>query len=622
MAGPNLAGPEDTGRGQVRYASGDAAARDARDKAKNKKDEVNARTFLASERYKDLDWHERYYLCTQHNHKMYDSDGRIITNGARAGQMLSSEASSWYVPLSMRRPAAPYRLAKVITNRFTSMLFGHQRWPSIRVDGDADTQDFCEALITATGLAAKMIQARNIGGSVGTVGLSWVFRNGEPIVNVHNGKFLDVLEWEDRDKLRPASVAEVYQYPVTEYDQTTKTYVKNKYWYRHDWTKTEDIGYLPVKVEPGQDPVFERDEATSAEHDDGFAHFVWIQNIPTIEQDGQHDYDGLEDNFDALDMLLSTLTRGMVCNLDPTLVLAMDPDIVKRHGVNKGSDNALIVGVGGSAQYLEVGGTSVTAGVALFNLKRKSALEVAECVLTDPDEAAGGQQSAASIAKVYEPMIAKCDVLREQYALAIKRLLFQMIASARKHLGEKSAIITADGADVAVDADGEPVTTVSYLNLPLKVKVEDVTDDMGTPTGEQSITFEPQMPGEGGDIKLEWGPYFTPNPTDQNQLVTALSLANGGKAIMSQQSSCEINAASFGRDPTEEWRRITADKQADAAKQSAQLAAQSDMAAGGKVGKPDDLPPGAKPKPATPPKPNPFAAGSPPGGSKKPDDDA
>lgn len=578
--------------------------------------QINARTILGSERFQDLTYRERFYLCSQHDHKLYDFNGRLIQSGTKTA-MLSSEAAPWYVPLTQRRPSSPYRLAKVIVNRFTSLLFGSQRWPSIRVEGDEDTQDFCEALIESTGLAAKMIQARNIGGSVGTVGLSWCFRNGKPIVNVHNGKYLVVSEWEDRDRLIPAVVSEVFQYPKTEWDGEKRKYVKNLYWYRRDWTKEEDIGFYPIKVVPGEEPEWQRDEDQSGKHGDGFCHFVWVQNIPTEEEDGLNDYDGLYDNFDAIDMLLSVLTRGMTLNLDPTLVLKVDPDIIKRVGVKKGSDNALVIGTDGNANYLELGGQSVEAGIKLFNLKRKTCLEVAECVLTDPDEIAAGQTSAAAIAKIYEPMTARCDVLREQYGIALKRLLFQMTTSAIIHLDETVDVVTSDGSDEVIDAEGEVKTAVQYIDLPLKVTSEDEVDDMGQPTGQTTLTMEPRTPGQGGHVNLQWGPYFQPSPEDQNSLITALNMAVGGKAIMSQKTASELIAASFGRNPAEEYRRLSGDKQADTAANAAAMAQSMGPdgadAAGGKVGGDGDLPPGAAPKP----KANPFAGGAPPGGPPK-----
>ena len=46
----------------------------------------------------------------------------------------------------------------------------------------------------------------------------------------------------------------------------------------------------------------------------------------------------------GLDTLVSVVMKGATLNLDPTLVLKMDPELVSRKGVLKGSEHALVVG--------------------------------------------------------------------------------------------------------------------------------------------------------------------------------------------------------------------------------------------------------------------------------------
>jgi hypothetical protein len=583
--------------------------------------QFSARTILASQRFLDLNAREQFYLCTQHNHKMFDFDGRMIS-GSRSSVMMESAPNSVYVPLRQRRPSSPYRLGKVIVNRFTSMLFGSQRWPAIRVEGDADTQDFCEALIEASALPAKMIEARNVGGSVGTVGISWIFRNGKPIVSVHNGKYLHVSEWEDRERFITSAVSEVYQYPKTEWSAEKKAYVKNLYWYRRDWTKTADTGYQPCLVVPGQDPEWVKDDNTTSEHNDGFCHFVWIQNLPTDEEDGMPDYDGLYDTFDSLDLLLSVAVKGTVLNLDPTLVLKVDPEIIAAvQRIKKGSDHSLMVGKDGGASYLELTGSGLTAALPLFKLLRQCCLEVAECVITDPDEVAAGQTSAVSIQKIFEPMIAKCDIIREQYGSALKRLLQQMVLSAKMHLDEKGPVQTDDGEAITDEKTGEAIKTVPYLDLPLKVIMTPITDDAtGQPNGETDIELVERKPGKGGTVILAWGPYFAPTPQDQSALITALNMATAGVAIMSKQTASELLCTAFDRDPAHEWKRINDDKKAVDSDNANKMAAGGMFGGdpGGKVGHEDALPPGAKPKapPFGAPKPPPAKGPPVPGGEK------
>ena len=100
----------------------------------------SAQGFLTSERVKMLGRRESYFRATQHDWKMYDFDGRAILPGPNLTQpLLGAEQIGYYVPLRMRRPPAPYRLARVITNTFTALLFGRGRWPTFRVHGDPRT---------------------------------------------------------------------------------------------------------------------------------------------------------------------------------------------------------------------------------------------------------------------------------------------------------------------------------------------------------------------------------------------------------------------------------------------------------------------------------------------------
>jgi hypothetical protein len=348
--------------------------------------QFRARSIIESERYKLLDRKQSYYSCTQHDWKQFDFEGRPIPAGnPLLGQPnLSGEPSPWYVPLRLRRPSAPYRLARVIVDSFTNLVFGYQRWPSIGCPGDQTTEEFVRALADAAGLRTLMIRARTIGGMVGTVGLSWRFVKGRPVVQAHNAKHLYVHEWEDRERLIPRHVMEIYKFPRDEWDENKKRFVRNWYWFRRDWTPVADVAFHEQLFTPSLDPQWVVDEANTYSHGDGFTHFVWIQNLPSEhseEIDGSTDYEGLYETFDALDILHSTLVRGTTLNLDPTLILKLDPDIVARTGVSKGSDNALLVGQTGDAHYMELQGTSVQVGTQLFTKMRESALEVAQCVV-------------------------------------------------------------------------------------------------------------------------------------------------------------------------------------------------------------------------------------------------
>lgn len=525
---------------------------------------VPVRTILESERYKILQRRQSYYDCTQHDLKKFDFEGRIITSDSLTGAPSYSEKlAGFYVPLKMRRPSTPYRLGRAIVNSFTNLIFGKERFPLIRVEGDPKSHYFNQAVIKRCKLPAKMIRARNIGGATGTVGLSWAFLDGEPVVNVHNGKHLFVHEWEDRDRLIPAHVSETYIYPRDEFDNSKKRYTRKWYWYRRDWTKTADFICRPVEYKPGTEPLWVVDKI--ADHNDGLCKFVWIQNLPCEEVDGLPDYEGVYESMDSLDVVNSVIVRGATLNLDPTLKLKMDADLVNRMGVKKGSDNALVTGEGGDASYLELNGSSISAGIQLFQEMRKAILESTNCVIVDPNEVAAQGLSSITLRALYSPMLGKCDVIREQYGTAIDQLLTQMWSVAK----EKWKKPGDDGLEVAHEDEEldpmlepdpfpskQPVEQVLMLPPMIIKKMRDAGEDAMNPYDDYEISYVELEPGDGGDIEVMWPPYFSPTPDDQAKTASTLAVATGNAPFMSDETAVEINASMYGLQGDEEKRRL------------------------------------------------------------------
>jgi len=541
------------------------------------------RTILHGDRFRDLDYREAYYLCAQHDSKIYDFDGRIVSGPRSVQPLISAEKSPIYIPLKMRRPAAPVRMGKIIVDSFTNLLFGENRFPNIRIEGDDTTQDFAQTLSRVGRLPMQMIRARNLGGSVGTVGLSWCFHEGVPRFEVHNAKNLYVHSWVDRALLLPKHVTEVYMFFKVKWDG--KGFNKQYYWFRRDWTPDGDFVFEDVLFEKDKDPFWAIDEEKSNRHEDGIVHFEWIQNTPTDEIDGLPDYDGLYDQFDQLDILNSVVTRGAILNLDPTLKLKMDADMVKRLGVRKGSDNALVVGKDGDAEYMELAGTSIEAGTKLLESIRRSILETAQCIVPDPSEVAAQGVSSVAIKTMFAPMISKADIFREQYAAAMTRALENMIQVAKSRMERpllRPVIDEASGEPLVDAMTGEPLMEQVSFVLRIPPRIEEVPQKTTDPTtgleidavdsdGNPLVTSVkiPRMPGEGGEIALNWPPYFAPTYDDQAKVVTSMSLACGARAFLSLETATEIAATAFGIDPAQEKKRMEADAGAAAASTAA-----------------------------------------------------
>lgn len=562
--------------------------------------DFSAKAISESQRAKELAYRERFYRAQHHDQKTYDFNGRVIRPGTPSMQPLLSGGTtpSFYVPLDQRRPSSPYRLPRVIVSRFTGLVFGYGRWPKIRVVGDPDTEDMAEALAEAAQLRAVFVRARNMGGSCGTVGLSWKFVEGKPFAKPHSGKYLWVQEWEDRDQLAPAHVIEIYKTSRDEFDPKARAVVSRQYWHRRDWTTEADVAFVETPCD--EEERWTIDEEETFVHGDGFAHFVWIQNHPSdddAEIDGQPDYADLYENFNHVDILNSAVGRGTTLNVDPTLVLKLDP--TGKSSVRKGSDQALWVGETGDAKYLELQGTSIEVGNKVLDRERGQALEVAQCVTPDPDTLAAAGTSRVALELIYEPMLTQGDVLRVQYGdRGILVLLAQMLKSARRQLEGASAEEVDDDAanEVEIDvgddgAEAEDDEVAAYaLDLPKRVVTEDMLDDHGEPTGEVKTTYVDRKLGAGGTLQLVWPPYFRPTPTDKQASITTLNMAAVGKPLISQKSAVEISSELFELDPDEEWVGVLKAAQAQADKDAEMF-----PPPGGKASL-DDMPAGGEPR--------------------------
>jgi hypothetical protein len=522
--------------------------------------QIDARGLMDSDRVKELEFRERFYRCTQHDRKMFDFDGRLIMPGKVAGvqPLIGGSVPSFYVPMTSRRPSAPYRIGKKIVGSFTAMLFGRGRFPQPR-SNDPATQDWAEEVVRATKLRNRIIRARNIGGSCGTVALSWRIYEGEVRISVHHGKHVHVLEWEDYEERIVGHAVELYQVQRRVPDERTGKPVERWFWRRRDWTTTADVFYQLAEV--SDDPTWVVDDARSSEHGDGEAHIAWIENLPDDEEaseDGLSDYDGTYEQMNVLDMLNSVVCKGGVLNLDPTLKLKMDPDDVGRAVIRKGSENAIITGMGGDADYLELSGTSIQAGLALIEKQKEQTLEVNECVLTDPDKVAAAGTSSVALKVVYAPMIGKSDLMRESYGDGIQRVLNGIARAVRRWTPNPEAETDEERyvhEPVAGETDGEEQLEPVEYGLKLRPRIE--IDDEG------NRTEIPRHPGRGS-IELEWGPYFKPTADDHQKDAQAAGTAAGGKPVMSQQTAVEIVAQSYDRDGAEEWRRVRQEAQEQA----------------------------------------------------------
>lgn len=513
------------------------------------------RAICEDDRFRLLDKQHAYFCANQDKGKLYDWDGNIT--GA-AGMPIKT---GWVVPHKLRRPSTRYDMAKLIVLRLTSMVFGQDRFPEIRVEGDADAEDYIRTLATESRLPVRMAEARNMGGATGTACLSFGFRNGKPRVQVHNAKHVLVTAWDDYDERRPAAVLKAYSSPKQVWDTTEKRIKTVSYWTVYHWSQTIEVVWRDIPESVANTPLWSSWPSTTTLHGYGFCPFYWIQNRPcSEEQDGEGDYEGIEDTLDELNRLLSATTKGTIANVDPTLVIKEDPT-ANTGQVFKGSEHAIFAK--GGAEYLELKGTAVQTAERQLERLRSYILDVAGVVLADPEKLAGAAQSAKALEILYQPMLANCDILREQYGEhGVKVMLRDMVRVARMFETAKPVAL-ADGTQVQ-----------AKVILPPRVETE--TDAAGVET--QTVTE--RTPGKSENISLNWRPYFAPTWKDIVDATTGMKNANGGKPTVSQRTSVQAIAPLVGvEDIDQEMARIEEEAEADAQKAQEQFAQQQETSA-------------------------------------------
>ena len=129
-----------------------------------------------SDRTKQLSCLSSYYYGKQYDSLKYTWDGHID------GVMDADIRPGFVVPINRRKPSVRVDIPRMIVSRLTAMMLGEDGWPTMRVEGDADAEDYISALARESKLQSKFSELRDRGGSCGTACASFAFINGKPRV--------------------------------------------------------------------------------------------------------------------------------------------------------------------------------------------------------------------------------------------------------------------------------------------------------------------------------------------------------------------------------------------------------------------------------------------------------
>lgn len=542
---------------------------------------------------------------------LHYANRKVDWNGHESADPIASEmiASQGYVPpgfidmsrqgsalpLKYRKPSSPYALVTLIVNRFTGLLFSEQMHPEIQVEGDPITLDWLKAFAETTRLWQQFVLARQYGGATGSVAIGVLFVQGKPVIEIHDPRWClpDFVEYGSTKLQR---LEKRYQFPKEVQNPETGEWEIQPFWYRRIIDMTQDVVFNPVPVGDGEEP--EWTVKAQVQHDLGFCPVVWIQNMPVLDDpDGDPDCPpSVYDTQSTIDTLLAQSNRGIIANCDPTVVISAKGEMA---GVGLGSDNAIKLPEGGDAHFMELEAAGPKAATEQSKELKANALEVAQCVLENPESA----PTATGVERSYQSMLSKADILREQYgqkgvivvldmAWQVAQKLSQprMIPAQQEEIPMSTGSSTEDGvvgpsgASTAQPGEMTPGAG-NAAPLPGQPPAAEAPPALSPLPPQQAAAMAPQVArversqvylppkydtnpqtgvitktertlGTGGNINLKWPTYFPPSLQDINTAGTAATGALTG-GILDDEAAVEFVSPFFNvADPKAMLERI------------------------------------------------------------------
>ena len=361
-----------------------------------------------------------------------------------------------YLPIASRAPSVRFALLSTVVNDSVSFLFAEGRFPAIDAGDDEAAEEALEGVVKDTSLNDVMIDAA-IRGSIGSVAI-WVrVLSKRLFFKALDTKFLTPHWMADApDTLE--KVVELYKtkgqtlkdlgYVIAKDDLTSE------FWFQRDFTDTQEIWYVPVKVDGDKRPsVIDTTAGRTTKHDLGFVPMVWVKNLPGGDDiDGKCTFKLAIANSIEIDYQLSQGGRGLKYNSSPTLVLNDDNQlqVSKKHV----SGDTLIIPAEGEAKLLEMTGDASTAVLAYCEALRKLALESVGGSRADSDKLSAAT-SGRAMELMNQPLINLADKLRSSYGEGGLLRLLRMVAA----ISRKIKLVDSTGQAI------EPIGSETKISL-------------------------------------------------------------------------------------------------------------------------------------------------------------
>jgi hypothetical protein len=397
------------------------------------------------------------------------------------------------------------------------------------VVGDDDSTELIESILEASDSWDGLAEARTYGGASGAAAVVPEVIDGEPAVRVLRAEHLYV-EWTDKKDWIPRLVIEQKLVEAEWLDETSGRVSTMQVWRTRAWDETHAYVYRDILHEgAAPEDTHEDDREQDIElaeppiaHGGGRCPVVWIQNTRSSSEPlGEPDCEPVYEAIDQLDRLQSMIVRGSKSNVDPTLLVKDRWSMLARWPTR----------AKGYGQKIEINGKSIEmAWLSFFKVWRQVDLRTG--VITIDAENAGSYQSGVALQLLWRTQNTRAAARRTPLGKAIVQLCEIWLALARHH-------------GIKLDGDEGPGIALP----PRELERED--DE-----GETELVAH--TPGPGGAVTLNWPRFHEATPSDLDMTARALSVATGGKPVMSQESAVAhmVNLAQTDTDVATEMGRI------------------------------------------------------------------
>lgn len=479
--------------------------------------------------------------------KQYDGRADFFT-GLRPGQ------TGTPVPLRERKPCVIYPLPKAATNQAVRFLFGKGRFPTFKV-APLSPADAISAKLGLSDAEAEMLST-GINNLVNQAGVPHISRNvarngiscctGVVVVMVRDGKFsFDVPFAKDCiptfSKTNPnviESMTICYRFEKQVVENNKPTY--KPHYYRRDITGKEYITYRDAPAPaPGEKIDWEKFIERVDVHGLNVCPVVWTPNLREFDgdPDGCGIYEGLEDEFDALNFTLSQRHRGIHYHGTPqmwetgvaeddgpgangrssaAIETSTSPEtgqVVFRRATPESSGSARkmapdqIWGYEGEnvkLGVLETTGASFEAATKHVIDIRSRLLEAMDVVMMDPSVIAGSSElSARALEHLHAPLLSMVDELRDcWWTLHLEPLIQLMLMY----------VASDNGADLLYPHVGAMRNVLSRMTV--------------TVGNGPSLPSEMKSRWVGPVVTPIWGNYFSPSNEEIVSVVNAAATAS------------------------------------------------------------------------------------------------